>query len=86
MARDLDPRWEPEPRVGSIRVGADGSRWRKVRRLGHEAWGDALVAALGEVRIAAIVGGNVDPRVVEAMGYQREPAAQGSGREGGGDA
>lgn len=66
-----DPRWEPEPRLGSTMRAADGSLWRKVRRLGDEAWGHALARAVGEVRVAATVGRAADRAVVEAMGYER---------------
>ena len=59
-------RASPEPPVGSVKRGGDGSVWRKTRHLGP-AWGPALGWALSAIRV------NHAPsdEDVRGMGYER---------------
>jgi hypothetical protein len=69
MSRSNDRRWEPEPRIGRIQTGGDGSRWRKARILGDEGWGRALCHAHSAIR----VGLSPSREDIEAMGYDLLP-------------
>jgi len=60
---------QPEPPIGHIQTAADGSRWRKVRTLGQQAYADALVDALFNARF----GHPVTTAHLEAMGYRQVP-------------
>lgn len=58
-----------EPAMGTTNTDAAGRRWRKVRRLGREAWGKALTNAEFDRRI----GLPITDEHLQAMGYELAP-------------
>ena len=61
-----------EPRLGSVRIGADGSVWKKTRKLGLVEWEQATVSALSAARI----GSTPSYDEIQAMGFTLVKAAK----------
>ena len=58
----------PEPRIGTIQTVADGSRWRKTRKVGSQ-WGELLAGVLFD---SGFLGRPPTEDDLKAMGYTRE--------------
>lgn len=66
-----------QPRLGTIRVDAQGRRWKKVRTLPHQQYVDEMVWQVGGARIAKITGKAPEDLDPTKLGYEliKEPGS-----------